>query len=39
MISFDESSRGKTLLVVAAVCTVLLVRFYLRLTDYPQVGG
>jgi hypothetical protein len=34
-----RSAHHVDLLVVAAVCTVLLVRFYLRLTDYPQVGG
>ena len=34
-----RSAHHVDLLVVAAVCTVLLVRFYLRLTGYPQVGG
>jgi len=34
-----RSAHHVDLLVVAAVCTVLLVRFYLRLTNYPRVGG
>jgi hypothetical protein len=34
-----RSAHHVDLLVVAAVCTVLLTRFYLRLTGYPQVGG
>lgn len=34
-----RSAHHVDLLVVAAVCAVLLTRFYLRLTGYPQVGG
>jgi hypothetical protein len=34
-----RSAQHVDLLVVAAVCTVLVIRFVLRLTNYPQVGG
>ncbi len=40
--SFYRNVRGRDLLdsfLVSAITSLLLVRFYLYLTDYPQFGG